>query len=125
MREVPPNCPFCLSNNLLKGGTFAENDDAFLLEPSGLPGTMLVVPKMHVESVTDLPDDWWRSFKASLRQMPAMPEQFNLSLNIGKDAGQSVKHLHFWIVPRSAGQPSSGRGLASLVAAVDGSDVKD
>lgn len=125
MKEAASDCPFCLSNNLLKGGVYAENEHAFLMEPAGLDGCMLIVPKVHVESLTDLPDDWWAGFKQSLQQMPDLPEQYNLALNIGKDAGQSVKHLHFWIVPRSAGRPSSGRGLASLVAAVDGSDVRD
>lgn len=44
-----------------------------------------------------------------------MPEDYNISLNIGKLAGQTVKHLHFWVIPRYADTPSTGKGLACLI----------
>jgi diadenosine tetraphosphate (Ap4A) HIT family hydrolase len=48
--------------------------------------------------------------------VPASKDHYNLSLNVGEHAGQTVKHLHFWVIPRQPGLPTSGMGLATLVA---------
>jgi len=72
---------------------------------------------MHVESPLDLPDDWWRDVKELLAQVPAQLVDYNLTFNVGREAGQSVKHLHFWVVPRKADEPASGKGLGALIEA--------
>lgn len=51
----------------------------------------------------------------NLLGVPALLDHYNLSFNIGKLAGQTSKHLHMWVVPRSAGQ-AAGKGLATLVS---------
>lgn len=79
----------------------------------------LIIPAQHVESLLDLPDNWWQDFKAMLAQVPGLTGDYNLSLNYGKDAGQSLKHLHFWVIPRESGKPSSGKGFARLIAEAD------
>ncbi len=48
--------------------------------------------------------------------VPELGEHYNLSLNVGKSAGQSVKHLHFWVIKREGGLGSSGKGLARLIS---------
>lgn len=113
--NAPKDCPFCRENGLLKGDILAENAGGFLIANQYDPGTFLIIPSAHAEEIAELPDDWWRSFKELFAKIPDVPHDFNVALNHGKLAGQSVKHLHFWIVPRAAGQPSSGKGLVRLI----------
>jgi len=114
--SLSSDCPFCRQNGLLKGEVTAETGSAYLLPAQQSPGCYLIIPTDHIEAVNELPDDWWRSFKELLPQVPDVPSSYNISLNIGPGAGQTVKHLHFWVVPRPAGDPASGKGLARLIA---------
>jgi diadenosine tetraphosphate (Ap4A) HIT family hydrolase len=57
---------------------------------------------------------WWADFKEMFDHIEQLPENYNITLNIGHAAGQTVKHLHFWIVPRSEEGPAAGKGLATL-----------
>ena len=109
-------CPFCRENNLLNVPVIAEVADGFLITAQKQPGNFLIVPAVHTESLADLPDDWWRTVKALLLQVPAPLDHYNISVNIGEHAGQTIKHLHFWVVPRAAGKNASGKGLVTLVA---------
>lgn len=113
------DCPFCRSNGLLRGEVVAETEGAFLLKGEFGHGTYLIIPDGHYENLTELPDDWWMDVKQLLPQIPELPESYNLTLNFGKPAGQSVKHLHFWIIPRAANRSSSGKGLATFVRDTD------
>lgn len=113
-------CPFCLGNNLFKGEVLAESADAFLTENHARPDHYLIIPKLHIESPLDLPDTWWHDMKELMERVPQLSARhYNVSLNVGHHAGQTVKHLHFWVVPRSANTPASGKGLASLIEAAN------
>ena len=119
VNDTPPDCPFCRANGLLHDNPLAETPGGFLLEAKGAPGNYLIIPSHHVEALIDLPDDWWKEFKALLAKVPITLEDYNLSLNMGKAAGQTVKHLHFWIIPRPEGEPASGKGLKVLITEVN------
>lgn len=109
------NCPFCLDNNLFVGEILASSDDAYLSAAHYNPGNYLIIPKRHIESLIQLSDTWWRDVKELLSHVPALPENYNIAMNYGREAGQSVKHLHLWIIPRSPGLATSGKGLAGLL----------
>ena len=111
----PPDCPFCLENNLLKGEILYQSNGGFVIPALGSEGNFLIIPKLHSESPGDVPDDWWTDFKLLFEQIPMDKNHYNVSLNVGQHAGQTVKHLHFWIIPRQGGMPASGKGLAALV----------
>lgn len=113
MNTQKPDCPFCLTNNLLETPIIAETTDGFLTISKSHPQNYLAIPRVHVERIVDLPDDWMRDFKQLIMAVPDL-EDFNISLNKGKHAGQTVEHLHFWIIPR-ADDKSSGKGLATLI----------
>jgi len=122
MKTTPasqPECPFCLSNGLFKGAILAESADAFMTENHTKPDHYLIIPKAHIESTFKLPDTWWRDMKELMAEVPYISGHYNISLNVGQHAGQTVKHLHFWIVPRPADMPASGKGLASLIEAAN------
>lgn len=111
----PRDCVLCRSNGLFAGEIIATCANAYLTTAKSNPDNFLIIPEAHIESLTDLPDKWWMDLKALLVKIPRLPSSYNLSINVGQDAGQTQKHLHFWVVPRAAGQRASGKGLASLI----------
>jgi diadenosine tetraphosphate (Ap4A) HIT family hydrolase len=107
-----------------KGQIIAETEDAFLVESIDAPSeAWLIEPKEHVEDVLDLPDGWWASMKKLLPKVPgfmADTQRYNISINLGPAAGRRLPHLHFWIVRRDEGVPSTNLGLLGLIKLVDG-----
>jgi len=93
-----------------------ETAGGFLVPALGDGGNYLIVPEVHAEEPGELPDAWWTDFKELFAKVPIDKAHYNLSLNVGEHAGQTVKHLHFWVIPRQAGLPTSGKGLATLIA---------
>lgn len=86
-----------------------------MIEALGSEGNYLIIPRLHVEMPQDLPVDWWRGVSELLPQVPKFGTDYNLSMNVGKQAGQTVKHLHLWVVPRFENRVDTGRGLANLI----------
>lgn len=89
---------------------------AFLdIAPSN-PGHTLVIPKDHYETLLDTPDevldgmlnDSKKIAKAVIKAVNT--DSFNLQINIGKNSGQMVWHLHIHIIPRF---PKDGHRLFS------------
>ena len=108
-------CPFC---NVQADRVWAENDKAVAFY-DGYPlseGHTLVVPRKHVASLFDLSIDEqmevWR-LVAEVRADLAMrfgPDGFNIGLNDGKAAGQTVSHAHIHVIPRHIGDVPDPRG---------------
>jgi diadenosine tetraphosphate (Ap4A) HIT family hydrolase len=113
---VPTDCPLCPQNNLLKVPIIAKAEHAYLITAYGSPGYYLIIPSAHAETPAEIPDNWWASVSELLTKVPDLSEHYNLSFNVGKLAGQTVKHLHLWVIPREGGLPSSGLGLAALIS---------
>ncbi len=80
------------------------------------PGHTLVIPKRHIASFfeTTVQErselfsllDWCRS-ELIARYSPA---GFNIGINDGKTAGQTVMHLHIHLIPRYVGDNPDPRG---------------
>jgi diadenosine tetraphosphate (Ap4A) HIT family hydrolase len=113
------HCPLCPQNGLLKEPIVAQTKGAYLMPAHSSPANYLIVPLAHTESPHDLPDDWWASVKELLAKVPGLGDHYNISINLGRNAGQTVKHIHFWIIPRDGDKPSSGKGFASLIHEAD------
>ena len=70
-------------------------------------GHTLVIPKAHSEGLLDTPDATLaeiivRVKKVAAHLKAALPcDGFNILQNNGEAAGQTVKHVHFHIVPRT------------------------
>ena len=80
------------------------------------PGHTLIIPKRHVQSYFDLIpgerkqldillDRAHRSLVAEFK-----PAGFNVGINDGADAGQTVPHVHIHLIPRYAGDVVDPRG---------------
>ncbi|ASJ00059.1 HIT family protein [Thermococcus gorgonarius] len=108
-------CPFC---NPDRGSVLYEGKLVRILL-DGYPasrGHLLVVPKRHVESWDEIR---WEEKEALLRgielAMKALkdslkPDGFNVGINLGEAAGQTVPHLHVHVIPRWKGDCKSPRG---------------
>lgn len=80
------------------------------------PGHMLVIPKRHVDGLFELTEveqtEVWK-LVAQVRTLllsEFYPDGFNIGLNDGKAAGQTVMHAHVHIIPRHSGDVGDPRG---------------
>ena len=80
------------------------------------PGHTLVIPKKHVKSLFELgEDDREDMFQALYRAKCLLdsemkPDGFNIGINEGIAAGQTVFHLHVHLIPRYQGDSEDPRG---------------
>jgi diadenosine tetraphosphate (Ap4A) HIT family hydrolase len=109
------DCPFCcLEKDRIRFES--ESAVAFLDVFPVTPGHTLVIPKRHVVSLFDLPEEEqaavWRlvaQVRATLL-VEAEPNGFNVGLNDGSSAGQTVMHAHVHVIPRRHGDIADPRG---------------
>ena len=79
-------------------------------------GHSLVVPKRHVASLFDLPDEeqaaLWRLVALVRGNLMAelKPDGFNFGVNDGSAAGQTVMHAHVHVIPRRKDDVADPRG---------------
>jgi diadenosine tetraphosphate (Ap4A) HIT family hydrolase len=112
---MPVRCPFCNPDEVrvwLRGEAGLVLWDAFPV----VEGHTLVVPRKHVTSLYDLPPEQ----QAALWQLVAEARQllatrvraagFNIGLNDGQAAGQTVMHAHIHLIPRRHGDIADPRG---------------
>jgi len=108
-------CVFC---QLTEERIIAQNEKAlaFYDHYPVNPGHTLVILKRHVETL----------FEASMEDIDAMsrlvfqvkdllqeqfnPDGYNVGVNVGTAAGQTIFHLHFHIIPRYLGDVEDPRG---------------
>ena len=113
MSEV--SCPFCAlpAERIL---IFADEAlmirDAFPVSP----GHTLVIPRRHIGSFFELTDaeracmvELLAKAKAEL-DLSFQPDGFNIGINDGAAAGQTVPHLHLHLIPRYRGDAPDPRG---------------
>ena len=108
-------CPFCHIEN---SHIHLENDFAVAF-PDAFPiaeGHTLVVPKRHVASLFDLTEEeqaaLWRLVAMVRTKLLAelKPDGFNIGVNDGPAAGQTVMHAHVHVIPRRTGDVADPRG---------------
>jgi diadenosine tetraphosphate (Ap4A) HIT family hydrolase len=109
------DCPFCrLEKNRIR--LESELAVAFL---DGFPvaqGHTLVIPKQHVASLFELSDEEQTAVWKLIAQVRALllfelqPDGFNVGVNDGPAAGQTVPHAHVHVIPRRVGDVADPRG---------------
>ena len=82
-------------------------------------GHTLVIPKEHSKGLLDTDDETLAAVISRVKKVAAHVaaslgcDGFNILQNNGEAAGQTVRHLHFHIVPRWTGDPlvfENGKG---------------
>jgi diadenosine tetraphosphate (Ap4A) HIT family hydrolase len=108
-------CPFC---HLEKSRITLENDCSAAF-PDAYPvaeGHTLVVPKRHVAGLFDLPEEEQAAIWSLVAQVRGklmdelQPDGFNVGVNDGPAAGQTVPHAHVHVIPRRTGDVADPRG---------------
>ncbi len=103
------DCLFCkIVSGQVPSAKIYEDDDifAFLDINPCRPGHALVVPKLHVATLFDLPLDRASTLMAALQRLgKAVMEAtdatgLNVCQNNFEDAGQTVFHVHWHLIPR-------------------------
>ena len=105
------NCVFCaIAEGEIPSFKVYEDDLvlAYLDINPFTEGHTLVIPKAHTTGLLDTPDETLAATIARVKKVAAhlkdaLPcDGFNILQNNGESAGQTVRHVHFHIVPRYA-----------------------
>jgi diadenosine tetraphosphate (Ap4A) HIT family hydrolase len=115
-------CPFC---NAAPSRVLHATPLALALTDSYPvnPGHALIVPRRHVASWFDVDADERREMLVLLDEARATirrthnPGGFNIGINDGSAAGQTVPHVHVHLIPRYRGDVSDPRGGVRWVLA--------
>ena len=110
-----PNCPFCC---LAAEHYLDQNDEGFVIRdlfPVN-PGHTLIIPKRHVGSFFTLTrqevDGLWQLMQRAKVQLDSefAPNDYNIGVNDGPNAGQTVPHVHIHLMPRYVNDTADPRG---------------
>lgn len=109
------SCPFCTldpSRIILSYGHSLAIMDGFPISP----GHALIIPRRHIASLFDATSDEREALLELLAQVKIeiqekyKPDGFNIGINEGAAAGQTVMHLHIHLIPRYSGDIPDPRG---------------
>jgi diadenosine tetraphosphate (Ap4A) HIT family hydrolase len=107
------DCAFCNHNEII-----LSNDLAYAIydKYQVSQGHMLIIPRRHVE-------DFWGSTSQERQALCDLmedckvhldktfaPNGYNIGINCGETAGQTVFHLHIHLIPRYFGDIDNPRG---------------
>ena len=113
-------CLFCKAQEIEYKKEVVYENDFFYATRDSYPVTKLhtlVIPKRHFQSYFDMNNDETKSINIVLNeqrkeivQLDSSVTAFNIGINDGKDAGQSIYHLHVHLIPRRQGDVENPRG---------------
>jgi histidine triad (HIT) family protein len=102
-----PPCLFCeiVAGRAPAHKVYEDKDTLAFLDLFPITrGHTLVIPKRHVDRLTELREeeyeDLFRTVVNVCRRIERLTPDYNVAVNQGKLAGQIVFHLHFHIIPR-------------------------
>lgn len=113
------SCLFCDVQTIDRQRIIAENDLAFAIR-DGFPvtsGHTLFIPKRHVSDYFGLVQAeanainlLMKEQKDQLQASDLSIEGFNIGMNCGEVAGQTIFHCHVHLIPRRKGDVENPRG---------------
>ena len=109
----------CLFCEIPADRIIASNDLAYAIH-DGFPVTplhTLVIPKRHVETYFDLTEAeilacnrLLSGCREEILKSDPVVEAFNIGMNAGEVAGQTIFHCHIHLIPRRKGDVENPRG---------------
>ena len=113
---MPENCPFC---ELPVERMVVQNELALGIR-DGFPvteGHALVIPRRHVADYFGLTpeevlacNELLQQLKLQIQAGDSSVTAFNIGMNAGRDAGQTIFHCHIHLIPRRKGDVENPRG---------------
>ena len=110
------DCVFCHAETMKEVIASSKLSLAFYDGFPVSPGHALVIPRRHVASFFDLTEDEVADMMALVRKVKLLvdarfrPDGYNIGINVGEAAGQSVFHVHMHLIPRYAGDVPDPKG---------------
>ena len=114
--EIAVACLFC---EMTEDRIIDRNDLAYAIR-DGFPVTplhTLIIPKRHAVDYFDLTkeellacDELLNKIKQDIQAEDASVDGFNIGMNAGLSAGQTVFHCHTHLIPRRTGDVENPRG---------------
>jgi len=108
-------CPFCM---LPPERIIDSNEFGFVIRDGFpvSPGHTLIIPKRHVGSFFEITQEERDALLSLLNKAKETidtefhPDGFNIGINDGPSAGQTVPHLHMHLIPRYTNDQADPRG---------------
>ena len=117
MSSSTEDCIFCNKTNCK---VISSTKHFFIIRDTAYPVTKhhtLIITHRHVDDYFDLNkeeindlDEILKNQKSELKQLDKDISAFNIGVNIGRDAGQSIMHCHIHLIPRRKGDVEDPRG---------------
>jgi diadenosine tetraphosphate (Ap4A) HIT family hydrolase len=113
LQDKPGQCLFCREQKIV-----LENELAYVTRDSYpvTQGHTLVIPRRHVPSLFNLTTEerlaMFELLDGAKRELDGryQPDGYNIGINDGAAAGQSIMHLHIHVMPRYKGDKADPRG---------------
>tara|TARA_R110002095_G_C4223404_1_gene237298 strand:+ start:113 stop:1099 length:987 start_codon:yes stop_codon:yes gene_type:complete len=115
-KQREKNCLFC---EITKDRVIAENELAYCIR-DGFPVTKhhtLVIPKRHIANFFDLGQaeinaiyQLMHDEKNTIEKIDNNVSGFNIGVNSGESAGQTIFHCHIHLIPRRSGDVKEPKG---------------
>ena len=117
MSSSSGGCIFC---NKINCKVISSTKYFFIIRDTAYPVTKyhtLIITNRHVsdyfelskEEINDL-DQILKNQKKEIKKLDKDISAFNIGVNIGKNAGQSIMHCHIHLIPRRKGDVEDPRG---------------
>ena len=117
MSSSQEDCIFCKKINCK---VLEETKYFFIIRDTAYPVTehhTLIISNRHVSNFFELDSEENKELsiilknqKEELQNLDKTITGFNVGVNIGKDAGQSIMHCHIHLIPRREGDVEDPRG---------------
>ncbi len=110
------NCPFCKAESERDIIASSSLSVAFFDGFPVSPGHALIIPKRHVASFFDLSKEEQLDLLNLADRVERIveeryhPDGYNIGINVGEAAGQSIFHVHMHLIPRYQGDVPNPRG---------------
>ncbi len=112
-----PDCPFCTPASSPEPGA-PEHALAHIREDKYpvSPGHLLIIPNRHVADWFELTDEEQQAVMELINRAKIgldktlQPDGYNIGINCGEPAGQTVMHVHCHLIPRYKGDIPEPRG---------------
>lgn len=110
------DCPFCNTNSDREIILETESEYSIFDKFPVNIGHALIIPKKHVSNYFDLSSEEQEACFKMLNSIKDIliqkynPDGFNIGINIGEAAGQTISHVHIHLIPRYSGDVEKPRG---------------
>lgn len=106
-------CPFCHPDQIVFSNELAL---AIYDKYPVSPGHMLIIPIRHTADIFSTTPEERQAMYDILEKCKSMldekmsPDGYNIGINCGESAGQTIFHVHLHLIPRYKGDTDNPRG---------------